>query len=209
MHGELDLVAQGSKGGEIGVKVFVQNGEVSDDQEENTTGKLERSNSGGERVNIEFKEDTAKSWTSYRNQITGQAVTFAFLEYNRHRDLGAYIPSLYLDSERIWFVIYNPKEDHLIMSEKRLKFNKLKGWFNGVFLLWLILHHRLFFKESFAIYDAEKYRSKFRSLVNTEPYEKLDHYEVYVSASDWGWAGPVDTDECFGLKRKRSDSESS
>lgn len=85
------------------------------------------------------------------NYIVAQAVVFAFTEYNRHKSKGNCIPSILIDKSGFQFVIYNPVDDILFVSNhitfvEEECFNLGSGY--GPFvLLWIILNHRIFFSE--------------------------------------------------------------
>ena len=79
---------------------------------------------------------------------------FGWTEYNRHPDLSPFIPSLYIDSTKFAFYIYNPPKDYLLKADNSGRFideDRVTNPFDkypGIFFLWAILNHRLFFRRS-------------------------------------------------------------
>lgn len=114
--------------------------------------KLVKQSSNGHRVNLEFKKTVSTDETPGHQQLIAQAITFGWTQYNRHRDSSPYIPTLFIDSTKFGLFVYNPVFDSLFISETPLLFiaDKLKSSvdkYSGIFILWLILYHRLFFQK--------------------------------------------------------------
>ena len=119
--------------------------DVSDDEDI-------QENRQGERTNLEFKKQIEPPG---KGQAIGQSIVFGWTEYNRHKELSPYIPSIYINNKEYLFFIYNPELDSLISSTNYIKFLNEKhpadlpkeDMYSGIFILWIILNLRLFFSE--------------------------------------------------------------
>lgn len=202
LHGELDILSL----------VGITAAEKIPDYVEDEASTLERRSSNGRNINVEFerKNDDKPG----QQQVIAQAITYGWTHYNRHRDLSPNIPLLFIDGTKFGLFMYNPKLDSLFVCECPLMFiaedsMKPHDKYSGIFILWLILHHRLFFRKE-TVYDQSKYYCKFKEQVTIESYEELKDYSVCVRGHKEGiqW-GPAK----LGLwaeerKRKRnSDSD--
>ena len=176
---------------------------------------MERQSSNGRSVNVEFKKKTDDR--AGRQQVIAQAITYGWTQYNRHRHLSPYIPSLFIDGTKFGMFMYNPKLDSLFVCECPLMFitgdaMKPHDKYSGIFILWLILHYRLFFRKE-TVYDKSKYCCKFKEQVTIQSYEELKDYSVCVRGHSDGiqW-GPAKlglwTEERKRRERKRKHSDS-
>ena len=150
--------------------------------------------SNGRSINVEFKRKTDDR--PGLHQVIAQAITYGWTQYNRHRDLSPYIPSLFFDSTKFGLFVYNPKLDNLFVCEYPLMFIAEDTMtpddkYSGIFILWLILHHRLFFRKE-TVYDQSKYDCMFKDQVAIESYEGLKEYSICVRGSTDGiqWGPP-------------------
>ena len=164
--------------------------------------------SQGERTNLEFKKSIE---IPCKEQVISQTIVFAWTEYNRHKDLSPFIPSVLIDSEKFLFFIYSPVHDILLSCEDYIQlFNEKyprdlsKDRFAGFFVLWVILNHRLFLRKQMIGIDSPVKCGFKEKILNLAPYEKLDDFQILVQRrvknfNNW----------CTGnrdvLKRKYSD----
>lgn len=139
--------------------------------------------SPGDRTNVEVKYCRACS-TDIRtklNQVVAQAVVFAFTEYNRHKSKGTCIPSIMLDKSGFQFVLYNPLDDILLVSNYIMfaddaSFDIASGY--GPFvLLWIILNYRIFFLKH-PDFQTHCVKSGFH-----EKWSDMDHFHNLVEYS--------------------------
>ena len=167
--------------------------------------------SQGERTNGEFKLDVKQKNAGGMQQVISQAVVFGWTEHNRHRKLSPYIPSVYIDNHGFCVLVYNPVKDSLILAIHGVRFidealgirNSLDVY-SGIFALWIVFNHRLFFKK-----DIEhNVESGFKSQVAVHHYEKLTAFHSQVRNNFE--VSPICFESCvtFGdKKRKRSSAE--
>ena len=168
----------------------------------------------------ECEIDTGTSENKSRQyQVISQAIIFGWTQYNRHKEMSPYIPTILIDGKQFGAFVYNPVSDRLLITENPLLFlaqvKKIPDKFSGIFILWLILHHRIFFKKE--ILFVEPFESKFKQQVKVEHYEKLDNYRDCIKDStpglQWGPGGigiaeKVLEREALGKCRKRKHSDS-
>ncbi|XP_053400103.1 uncharacterized protein LOC123557770 [Mercenaria mercenaria] len=187
-YGELDIISGSPTSGDtvaITVANELESSEVEDDdddEEEYIGEEMEDVSDGisGDFPNVESKF----SGTNQRiNQTVAQAVVFAFTEYNRHREKEDCIPSIIIDKNCFRFVIYNPVDDKLVVSNlinyKKKEFNP-KNIFRSILVLWIILNHRLFFAKSpssLQFYLKSGFHEKMSHIHN---YKKLNDYSKHI-----------------------------
>ena len=229
-HGELDLFSLGvgvtattdieeSSGTSDTCDSSDQNADVSrvdiagggDDSGPHSVADNEEAGSQGERTNMEFKLDVKQKNIGGMKQVISQAVVFGWTEHNRHRNLSPYIPSVYIDNHGFCILVYNPVKDSLILAIHAVRFidealgirNSLDVY-SGIFALWIVFNHRLFFKK-----DIEhNVESGFKSQVAVHHYEKLTAFQSHIRNSFE--VSPICFESCvtFGdKKRKRSSAE--
>ena len=135
-------------------------------------------------------------------QIISQAIVFGWTEYNLHKELSPYIPTVFFDNKHFGIAVYNPDKDSLILTRDCVPFfgDGPEGKYFGIFILWLVLNHRMFFRETLDVY----YDCKFKEQVDIKNYEHLKHYRDCVR--DTSVMHKFRTTEGFGiLKRKHSE----
>lgn len=227
LHGELDMLSMGvgvsatesisdeTQGTDDGVDE-TETEPAGSEEKEPAKVKLVKQSSNGHRANLEFK-NVSTDETPGHQQLIAQAITFGWTQYNRHRDSSPYIPTLYIDSTKFGLFVYNPVLDSLFISETPLLFiaDKLKSSvdkYSGIFILWLILYHRLFFERS-TDYDKKGFDCKFTEQVKVEFYKQLKEYSSCIKrhtpGAQWG-AGDIGIWESKleqHRKRKHSDSD--
>ena len=79
-----------------------------------------RRSSNRHEINLEVEkviDDTARI-----QQVTSQAITFGWTQYNRHKDLSPYIPTLYIDASKFGLFLYKPEKDSLFVTENPFVF---------------------------------------------------------------------------------------
>ena len=137
--------------------------------------------SQGERTNLEFLDVTQKT-VSGMQQVISQAIVFGWTEYNRHNTLSPYIPSIYIDRHCFLISVYNPVEDSLLLPIHSVKFIEPLGIsdplekYSGIFLLWVVINHRIFFKKDVEV----NFDCGFKSQIQAEPYKNLKHFHAVV-----------------------------
>ena len=200
-HGELDLLARGMKepNSVVGI-VAARNIEkvegdadmhdISDDE-----GSLDSNQ--GKCTNLEYKKHEEPS---DKCEAISQSIVFGWTEFNRHKDLNPYIPSIYIDQEKFLFFIYNSELDSLISSANYINFfyEKISSdlpkadKYSGIFILWIILNHRLFFRRKIqGGFHLECGFTKQLSKESLQAYQELKDYEVFVQDKEkdydqWG-----------------------
>ena len=184
------------KQGRIGV-IATKNVRVGDTADESDE-------SDEDLTNLEFKTD--KEEKGVIEQVISQTIVFGWTEYNRHEDLSPFIPSILIDSEQFLFFIYNPQTDTLLNSAQYINFftkhhpsDLPEGRYAGIFILWLFLNHRIFFRKQLEVVTKE---CGFKKGVELANYKKLDKFKVKIQGktqnfNDW-YHGPL------FKKRKRS-----
>ena len=180
MHGELDLTSLSQGVGVTAtVRIDTEDEEAKDSDEEEEVQQDEEM--GHRIVNFEFGIDDNKA----HRQIIAQAITFAFTEFNIHKDQSPFIPSVFIDYQQFSIFIYNPVDDILMITNTLFFINDDKANipaenYSGIFFLWIILHHRMFFKKMLESVDLDKYKSGFKEQVRLSDYEKLCRYSHRV-----------------------------
>ena len=175
-HGELDLFALG-----VGVTATT---DVEETSGAGDTGYVAADEEGsqGERSNLEFKTYVQQKISGIQ-QVISQAVVFGWTEHNRHRNLSPFIPSLYIDNREFLVLIYNPVQDTLMIAIHSVKFIEesfpLPAVYSGIFALWIVLNHRLFFKKQIRS-GINEVECGFKSQVTIEAYERLDTFKSVV-----------------------------
>ncbi|XP_060568071.1 uncharacterized protein LOC132726733 [Ruditapes philippinarum] len=194
-YGELDILAGNPAKGDsvsVTVKNYDGNQEIetqkaykdSDDEEENQYKESteEKGESPGDQTNMEME---FSGLIQALNQVSTQAVVFAFTEFNRHKTMGHCIPSIYIDRSTFQYVIYSPVEDVLLVSNHMVytypkDFDKETGY-RPFIVLWIILNHRLFFRK------CPDFRKRFtksgfhQKIQNLEAYQNLTQYSNVLS----------------------------
>ncbi|XP_060580567.1 uncharacterized protein LOC132737318 [Ruditapes philippinarum] len=144
-HGELDLLA-GNESAAIQVNT------ANNDEEEESVDQ-ELIDTPGYRPNMDMKNDCI-----YRGQdlcqIVGQAIVFAWTEYNRHPEKSPLIPTILIRHEDFTFFIYNPKTDELYSPRELTKLRPDENSpdkYAGIVLMWILLNHHLFFRHKLTV----------------------------------------------------------
>ena len=138
--------------------------------------------SQGERTNLEFNVDLTQKTVSGMQQVISQAIVFGWTEYNRHKTLSPYIPSIYIDRHCFLISVYNPVKDLMLLPIHAAKFIEPLGIsdplekYSGIFLLWVVINHRIFFKKDVAI----NFDCGFKSQIKAKPYENLKNFHSVV-----------------------------
>ena len=89
------------------------------------------------RTIIEGKREVKEKTTvSELSQTLATAIIFGKIQHERHRELRTF-PTLRVDPTGIDFVLYNAKNDQLILFPSQWSHNTF-------FYLWLVLHHNIF-----------------------------------------------------------------
>ena len=150
---------------------------------------------------------------TFKEQTISQAIVFAWTQYNRHKNLSPFIPSVLIDAEKFLFFIYSPAHDILLSCEDYIQlFNKKyprdlsKDRFAGFFMLWVILNHRLFFRKQIVGIDSPVKCGFKEKMLNLAAYEKLENFQLFVQRRKTNF-----DHWCTGnrnvLKRRYSDSD--
>lgn len=136
--------------------------------------QLRRESSNCQRVNQCVTGNTKGLY-----QILSQTIVFGWTEFNRHRNLSPYIPSVFIDDKQFGFAVYNPITDCLVLGKDYIPFFGPESEYPeaeypgtkyaGIFILWLILHHRIFFRNEMD-FDFE---CNFKQQMNVNKYEEL------------------------------------
>ena len=203
-HGQLDMFAlcrQQSMGDNI-VGIFAARNlgqgegdvgphDIADD--EDTEGDRQR-----QLTKLEFKKRVNPP---DKVQAISQAIVCGWMEYNRHKAKrkSPYIPFIYIDKQEYLFFIYNPELDSLISSANYIKYfyekappDLPKDIYSGVFILWIILHHRLFFREKIlGGFNLECGFTRQLSRESIQAYNQLKDFAVFVQDKEkdydqWG-----------------------
>ena len=138
----------------------------------------------GAKVTVEGKKATLGPHEM--NQVVGHAVTYGFVHNKRHRSQNPFIPALGISGARCTMMaaFYCPVTDvlmHFLPDEVR--------WFDlknctfvqeGVFLLWLIIHHSFFLKRLSRHEIQSNLQQKF------DP-ETLAHFRELSAFNKAGW----------------------
>ena len=156
------------------------------------TAQLEREDEGMDSDEEEIED--SKSWkvnlevNKSERQIIAQSITFGFTENNLHKDQSPLIPSVFIDYKQFTVFVYNPVDDTLMVTDTLyflldessiIKAVVPEDKYSGIFFLWIILHHSLFFKKKLAL-DLDKYKSKFHEQVEISHYKQLSSYKRRV-----------------------------
>ena len=199
LHGELDLISLSQGVGVTAtVRIDTEDEEAADSDDEEKVQQaddMERRN-----VDFEFKKSIGIDDNKAHRQIIAQAITFAFTEFNLHKDQSPFIPSVFIDYQQFSVFIYNPEDDTLMITNTLYFINDdMKAVipaekYSGIFFLWIILHHRLFFKKILDV-DVDKYKSGFKEQVRLSDYEKLCTYRHHVHYNPSGLR--LKPDVCF------------
>ena len=149
-----------------------------------------------------------------QEQVIAQSIVFGWTQYNRHPDKSADIPTIYIDSEKFGVLIYNPEADSLLISQWPILFfsdhsyNTLADKWSGIFILWVFMNHRMFFKKQIT---ASRMDCGFKTLMaqDIEFYKQLKSYsnsiKINTRGLQWNQGGmgictPKQPDK--GIKRK-------
>ena len=176
LHGELDLMSVG-----VGLIVAERLADVTVDTEGPTESETEE-----EEESARLEETMVKEAAALQRQssVIAQTITFGWTQYNRNKDLhlGPYIPTVFIDGEKFVVYVYNSVSDSLLIYNYPLAFiwdkvEPLNEKYSGIFILWLILNYRLFFRTDIDIIESS---CKFKQQVRIEFYEDLKEYRTYV-----------------------------
>ena len=190
-HGELDLLTSG------GVSLAVTEKLEADAEEENT-----RYEQASDDTDLSPKQQLQRSFSNGNRAkrkeiegVMGQSIVFGFTEYNRHPELTPYIPTILIDSNVFWTLIYDPVDDCLIAGNKVTAFVRSdpifryhkSDRFQGLFLLWVLLNYRLFFRKdldgSLMPFESLGFKETARRTGNLCKYEALcEFYEEVVGS---------------------------
>ena len=174
LHGELDLMSEG-----VGLTIAERLADVAVDAEEPTDSETNE-----EEETARLEETMVKEAAALQRQssVIAQTITFGWTQFNRHRDLSPYIPTVFIDAEKFVVHVYNPVSDSLLIYNYPLAFiwdkvEPLNEKYSGIFILWLILNYRLFFRRDI---DIIEHSCKFKQHVRIEFYEDLKEYRNYI-----------------------------
>ena len=154
---------------------------TDDDSDDGTDTSCSAS---GAKVTVEGKKATLGPHEM--NQVVGHAVTYGFVHNKRHRSQNPFIPALGISGARCTMMaaFYCPVTDvlmHFLPDEVR--------WFDlknctfvqeGVFWLWLIIHHSFFLKRLSGHEIQSNLQQKF------DP-ETLAHFRELSDFNKAGW----------------------
>jgi len=88
------------------------------------------------RTVIEGKNNVSQTTIRELAQSIATALTFASIQQKRHKELHMF-PTLRVHPKGIDVILYNTHSDHLMLGSF--------SWSEqGLFVLWLVLHHNLF-----------------------------------------------------------------
>ena len=141
--------------------------------------------------------------------VISQSIVFGWTQVNRHPENSPFIPTVFIDNKKFTFSIYNPESDGLLLSDYSVlfiddRFEALADKFSGFFLLWLILHHRLFFKREIS-YEIPPCGFKSEMKEQLEFYKNLHEYRKNVKVKRecprWGTCLAVIDYPTKGVKR--------
>ena len=144
--------------------------------------------SSGAKTTVEGKKANLGPYEM--NQVVGHAVTFGFVHNNRHRLQNPFIPALGISGDRctLMAAFYCPVKDvliHFLPDEVQ--------WFDiknrslvqeGVFVLWLIVHHALFLKRL----SGHEIRSNLHDQFSPET---LAHFRALRECNKEGWGAAL------------------
>ena len=178
--------------------------------------QITRQSSNGRTFKLEFRKDVSRDRTGDQQQVIAQSIVFGWTQFNKYPNMSAYKPTVFIDSTKFGVFIYNPNLDSLLISEYPIlflanKMNSLPEKFSGILILWLILHHRLFFKTEINYWRDCRFKAMMGQ--HLEFYEKLKFYsnsiKVHTPGLQWG-PGRVGIREPEeqpeqGIKRKHSE----
>ena len=161
--------------------------------------------SAGAKTPIEMKMD---SWHYQNmNQVLGNAVVYSFVANTRHPRLNPLVPVLGLSGTRGQLVIaaYDARCDVLIYSNPITWLDLRSSSFRleGLLILWLALHHRLFLRQVVGDEPA----SGLQNILDQAG--ALHRYRQLASMNVKGWPGLQLTVGVPRLKRSRQESEGS
>ena len=232
LHGELDMIAEGvvvtvaeNLPNDEDVDIEDEVCETEDEggetvewgAEENLKSRnvrqLRRESSNSQRVNGCVTGNTKDLY-----KILSETIVFGWTEFNRHRELGPYIPSVFTDDKQFGFAVYNPVTDCLVLGKDYIPFFGPESEYPeaeypgtkyaGIFILWLILHNRLFFRNEMDL----DFECNFKPQVNVNKYEELQNYESSVRDNSvlfkFGTNFGLRIPKRKQLKRKHSEIES-
>ena len=169
---------------------------------------LRRRSSNGRTVNIEFKKKISDK-SEDEQQVIAQSIVFGWTQVNRHPEKSPFIPTVFIDSMKFTFIIYNPESDGLLLSDCSVlfidnRFEALADKFSGIFVLWLVLHHRIFFKRQIS-YEIPPCGFKSEMKEQLEFYKSLHDYrknvKVNTECPQWGTCLAVIDYPKKGVKR--------
>ena len=137
-------------------------------------------------------DDVSKEKMRNQEQVIAQSIVFGWTQYNRHPDKSADIPTIYIDSEKFGVLIYNPEADSLLISQLPILFysdhplNTLADKCSGIFILWLFMNHRMFFKKQIT---ASRMDCGFKILMaqDLEYYKQLKSYSNSIKIRTRGF----------------------
>ena len=202
------MFAQGENSQDCLGVIATKNVGAGDALEDSSLGESS-DQSQGDCTNLEVKRAVE---ASVKEQAISQTIVFGWTEYNRHKDLSPFIPSVLIDSEKFLFFIYNPETDTFLNCGDYIPFftkkcppDLPKDRFSGIFIMWILLNHRLFFRSQMRG-RGSPVKCGFKSQVELAPYERLQDFRENIciprratNFNLWGYRGV--------LKRKRSDSD--
>ena len=176
------------------------------------TVEVEEEATMDEEGESEAAEKDVSDVSTCQQQVIAQAITLGWTEFNTHTHLSPFIPSLFLDKKQFGFIIYNPIDDSLMISEKSVLFidedSNNENKYAGIFVMWIILHYRLFFRKNidFDDDDDDDVACGFIKQVNVGAYKRLNAFSQRVvhTMPSFKWVPGL----CLQKrKRKRSETE--
>ena len=182
-HGELDLRSE-----DVGIKTLPQVEADEKDEKQDKEPKtpkprkiwtLKKESSNGRSVNLEFKKGVEL------DQVQAQAVVFGYTQVNKYPEMSPHIPSLVMDAKQYMVFIYNPKTDSMLQSDGTCAFlrNEKIDSYPGIVNLWMILHHRLFFRKNLQVGEQD-FQFKKRMPQQVALCGKLDAYSRSIKPNE-------------------------
>ena len=129
---------------------------------------------------IEVKKDNV---TKCIEQIIGETVCFSFVLQNKNKDqTKSMVPGLVMSSSRFLVVLYDCKNDVLLVSDPMTWMGEEEVYRSGIIALWVVLHHGKYLKDlAPELLDDHGLRSSFHEIAQSqnllETYKKLSSYE--------------------------------
>ena len=136
--------------------------------------------SSGAKTLIEMKRPPLNS--AHLNQVIGNSVTYSFVHKNRHPTQNTLVPVVGISGSTgmLLMAAYDCARDVLIYTQPHPWFNTRTAAFveDGLLLLWLCLHHRIFLKEFSGSKPCSELHGRFRRDGVLERFSSLRRMNV-------------------------------